>query len=58
MAEGGDVSQNTVFIRNKDLPSNLDADVTDYDLCEAINDALGKEDEVRCIQREGEIKRL
>ena len=58
MAEGGDFSQNTVFIRIKDLPSNLDANVTDYDLCEAINDALGEEDGVRCIQRDGEIWRV
>ena len=55
MAEGGDFSQNTVFIRNKDLPSNLDGEVTAYDLCEAINDALEEEDGVRCIQRDGEI---
>nr|XP_022324208.1 uncharacterized protein LOC111125052 [Crassostrea virginica] len=58
MAEGGDFSQNTVFIRNKDLPSNLDTEVTAYDLCEAINDALGEEHGVRCIQRDGEIWRV
>ena len=58
MAEGGDVSQNTVYIRNKDLPSNLDGEVTAYDLCETINDALGTEVGVRCIQREGEIWRV
>lgn len=48
----------TVFIINKELPSNQDANVTDYDLWEAINVALGTEDRVRCIQRDGEIWRV
>ena len=55
MAEGGDFSQNTVFIRNKDLPSNRDANVNDYDLFEAINDTLDTKNGVLCIQRDGEI---
>ena len=49
MAEGGDFSQNTVFIRNKDLPSNRDANVNDYDLFEAINDTLDTKNGVLCI---------
>lgn len=58
MTENMNAQTFTVFIRNKDLPSNLDARVNEFDLCEAINDALGKEVGVSCIQRNGEIWRV
>ena len=58
MAENTNVQKISVFIINKDLPSNRDANVTDYDLYEAINDALDTKTRLRCIQREGEIWRV
>ena len=58
MAENTNVQKISVFIINKDLPSNRDANVTDYDLYEAINDALDTKTRLQCIRREGEIWRV